>query len=104
MGPLHRSGHTAWTAPEGLGCCWLPLTLECRILDFLLDVGHLNHVGGFLGEEELPRASLEAGPVVFEHRDAVLQGDTCHTALARDREHAGTPTGQKHRGSRRPEA
>lgn len=51
------------------------LTFERRVQNSLFDLGLLDHVGSRLGEDELPRPRFETVPVIFNHRDAVLQKD-----------------------------
>lgn len=51
------------------------LTFERRVQNSLFDLGLLDHVGSRLGEDELPRPRFETIPVIFNHRDAVLQKD-----------------------------
>lgn len=47
-------------------------TFQTDELNPLLDLGLLHQVGGFHGEDELPKSRSEAVPVVLDHRDTVL--------------------------------
>lgn len=49
------------------------LTFERGIQHSLFDLGFLYDIGSSLGENELSRPWLETIPVIFNHRDAVLQ-------------------------------
>lgn len=77
-GRPHCRGAQDPSPPSELSEACLRLTLERRVLDLLLDFGQLHHVSCSLSEEELPGPRLEAFPVVFNDRDAVLQGGYRH--------------------------
>lgn len=48
----------------------------------MIDLGLLNQVGGFLGEDELPETRPEPVPVVLHHRYAVLWDGQTHSRSA----------------------
>lgn len=49
------------------------LTFEWAVRDALFDLGFFCDMKCNLGENQLPGSGLEAVPVIFHHRDAVLQ-------------------------------